>query len=69
MSEAEPTFYLSKRYAWAHPCAGCCAMISEGDSEIEVERQYPEDLGGGFVFRRVWHQHCYNQYLDQNEEI
>lgn len=68
MSESGPAFHLSKVHAWAHPCAGCGVTISEGEGEIEVEKQYPEDLGG-FVFRRVWHQHCHNQYLDQSEEI
>ena len=55
MSEVDLAFHFSKARSWAHPCAGCGAMVSEGESEIEVEKEFPEDLGG-LVFRRVWHQ-------------
>jgi hypothetical protein len=68
MSEYGLAFHLSKAHAWTHPCGGCGAKISEGESEIEVEKEFPEDLGG-LVFRRVWHQHCHSQYLDQAEEV
>ena len=64
----EPSFTLSRLHEWAHPCALCGVMIKERDSDIEVEKQFPEEAGG-FIFRRVWPIRCHEQYLDQSEEV
>lgn len=53
---------------WTQACAYCGAELSDGQENIKVEPQWQTVDGSSFLFRRVWHQHCHAQYLDEGEE-
>lgn len=53
---------------WIQPCASCGEKIQDGGDGIEVELKWEDLMGSSFRFRRVWHQQCHLQYLEEGEE-
>lgn len=53
---------------WTQPCASCGKQIRDGSDGIEVELKWEDLKESSLRFRRVWHQQCHLQYLDESEE-
>ena len=64
-----PDFVMSvPAKGWTQAYAFCGVQIVDGQESIEIESKWNTLDGSSFLFRRVWHKRCHQQYLDEGEE-
>lgn len=50
---------------WEMPCSYCGVLIKKGEPNIHKDKKFLEETQ--FEFAKVYHNHCYEQYLEEGE--
>ena len=63
--DIDENFYLAiPRDAWEMPCAFCGGFVRKGDKGLTIEKAESFSKAPRLDFLRVWHDGCYQQYLN-----